>query len=311
MSELELKKLELDAAHEAQVLEHQTRRAEIAAGVRKVVYGTMIVGIVAAMFPFLIALAELFTTRSVEQIKADAEIRVVEETNRLERELAAEKAGIERQKDTHSRLESLAKEGRSEDIAKRIVLAQYYSHLAVDDDDRKRWQAFLAYLVGLQGEEIAASNRAVDTGLSDAERGEALQDLARIQEITRPSPSIYVSRNIAVLQDAMNRSQLCANQDLGDRIFVDGIYGPQTEHCLRTALGLSGADIRDLLAYQEGIALLLEVINGQADTSILSTADRTGWRPVPTDGFLGSPSTNPMIYDQSRDRSADQSPGLR
>ena len=79
---LELRKIELEA---------ELKRYEIAASVRKVVFGTFLVGLAAAAFPFASGLAqEIFSLRIAEQKNA-----LEEKIKGLEFELAAKRQQLD------------------------------------------------------------------------------------------------------------------------------------------------------------------------------------------------------------------------
>ncbi len=104
--------------------EKEIRLLEIKASVKKVVYGTMIVGVAAAFFPFAQQTA----------------IEVV-------RYVSAEKSAQRSQREFDiSFLESVSGEGRSPNLDDRIVLAEYYAHLMNEAENRNRWETFLQYL---------------------------------------------------------------------------------------------------------------------------------------------------------------------
>ncbi len=282
MTDVELRKIELEAEYKAKLLEQEVRLEEARAGVRKVIFGTMIVGIVAAMFPFLISVAELLTAERIERIKANAQISVVERENKLQRELANEQAELTRQADTHARLESLAQEGRAEDINKRIVLAQYYTHLALDQADRNRWQEFLKFLEGLRKREAEALALTRNTDLTAEQRTEAENDLASIREITRPQGAFPWSMDLIIdLQMELNESSRC-----GRKIAVDGGLGFETAKCLKQALGIPGPRILELLKYEEGRALMLGVLSGKNPRSDLPSMPLDDWTKVPDDDYI-------------------------
>ncbi len=98
---------------------------EIKAGVKKVIYGTTIVGVAAAFFPF----AQQASTEVFKFLTA---------------EKAAQQTAIE---STRAFLELVSDEGRSPNIDERIVLAEYYTHLSLTTDEQKRWGNYLKVLV--------------------------------------------------------------------------------------------------------------------------------------------------------------------
>lgn len=135
----------------------EIRKLEISAGVRKVVYGTLVVGVAAAAFPFMEKFAEVFFSERIEKIQRESNFEILREENRLAEQLAQREHQLKSQfqnSEMESRrityLESLAGEARSDQLATRIVLAEFFSFLAVDPDERTRWEAFRIYLYDLQ-----------------------------------------------------------------------------------------------------------------------------------------------------------------
>ena len=76
---LELEKLKIDA---------ELKKEEFRQGVRKVIYGTMIVGVAAALFPFAQKVAESFFAAHIEDIRRESKLEILKEENRLAKELA-------------------------------------------------------------------------------------------------------------------------------------------------------------------------------------------------------------------------------
>lgn len=100
--------------------EIEIRKLEVRAGVKKVVYGTMIVGVAATFFPFAQHAA---TELAAYLTQTNAEVREAQEGRRVF-------------------LESIAAEGRDPKLSVRIILAEYYAHLA-EEPDRTQWGLLL------------------------------------------------------------------------------------------------------------------------------------------------------------------------
>jgi hypothetical protein len=113
-------------------IESETKKFEAKEGVRKIIYGTCIVGIAAASFPFLQKSAELFFEARIQ------DARLVSEQTR----------------DRWGLLEQLGREGRSEHIETRIRLAEFYSNLEPDEKYRELWCSFLQTLYSERNTQI-------------------------------------------------------------------------------------------------------------------------------------------------------------
>jgi hypothetical protein len=87
-SEVELEKVRLEA---------ELRREQIRADVRKVVYGTMIVGIAVAAFPFFQEVARLAFTTQIEGIKTSAERDITQLKAKSEKEILETKSNLQKE----------------------------------------------------------------------------------------------------------------------------------------------------------------------------------------------------------------------
>lgn len=158
-------------------LEEETKRLGFKYDLRKVIYGTMIVGLAAAVFPFAQKWAELTFSSQIEQ--ARQKVQVVNERRVY--------------------LERLALEGRSNDIETRIRLAEFYSFLAGSDDGEKaNWFDFREYLIGKQKELNAKKLellRKCQTKEDDPECLSVQEELRLIEKYT--DPSAQSTENIA------------------------------------------------------------------------------------------------------------------
>lgn len=126
---------ELKAELERMRLDAETRKYEARQKVRQIVYGTMVVGLAAAAFPFAQKLAELTFQRDIEEIKQQTALVISGQEHT--RELT---------KRSQEFLQSLGEEGRSEDITRRIRLAEFYKFLSNNEAERGQWTEYLAHL---------------------------------------------------------------------------------------------------------------------------------------------------------------------
>lgn len=169
------------------------RREELRTGVRKVLYGTMVVGVAVAFFPFAQGLTEYVFAERRAAIEERKEIAIV--TARLEQEAQiAERAHrLRSMSDTREFLEALAGEGRSDNIDRRIALAEFYAFLALDDAEREKWGAFLAHLRALRDEQDTREQNArlalMDPDAGWSARAEAEAVLDQIARQRDPGPS--------------------------------------------------------------------------------------------------------------------------
>ncbi|MEP3783203.1 MULTISPECIES: hypothetical protein [Paracoccaceae] len=188
---IELKKLELDL---------KTQKIEIDAEVRKVFYGTGLIAVIAAVFPF----AQTYFTEYRE-----TRLEIAKVTSLLEQK----KEGLLEQKDTaidrqtglnRVFLERVSSEGRSSDLESRIILAEYYFYLSADPDEQKRWKLFLDHLYDkrkLLRDAIVLADVSAALGSSTSEedkaRKRAAADLLRqeansVEDISANSPKVYI-----------------------------------------------------------------------------------------------------------------------
>lgn len=120
-------RIELERAR----IDADVRKVEARAKVRQVIFGTMIVGVATAAFPFAQKWAELVFTERIEMAQLGVEEkRAEQEDERARREF----------------LNSLADEARSQNIETRVILAEFFAHMAVQDAERDQWRAFLEFL---------------------------------------------------------------------------------------------------------------------------------------------------------------------
>lgn len=151
---LEFRKQDLEAA---------ARRQDMRAGIWKVVYGTCIVGIAAALFPAVQNWSQYYYDYRSELRRIQ-----IEENQSNQQRLIQDRAF----------LESLSDEGRNADLDKRIMLAEYYVFLSEDEAEKLRWNAFHDHLLGLRQAQWAAVLRSAELSAS-ADAGPVEQAVAR------------------------------------------------------------------------------------------------------------------------------------
>lgn len=202
----EIEKLKIDA---------ELKKEEYRQGVRKVIYGTMVVGVAAALFPFAQKVAESVFAAKIEGIRSNSAIQILQEENRLAKDLADKQNAlalsqlkfeqdIGRQKANRVFLQSLATEARSEDLSKRITLAEFYSFLA-DGEEREQWVKFRDHLYMLQTE-FGVERAVLQAVITDPTASRAAQiwaqaQIARIDQLE--SPVIAEASASAVSSEAL------------------------------------------------------------------------------------------------------------
>ncbi len=247
------RKLELESEIEIA----KAKKAEAEAGVKKVIYGTMIVGISAAAFPFLSSYAEQMTARNATQL----EISLAEQKIRIDDAIAS-----------RTYLESLATEARSEDLQTRLVLADFYRHLAPTLDERERWAAFQADLVRKQDEITAqrvANANIPDSELTSAEAIESRLKLEAFERYEAPQPEyreFYVGRGFS--EDILKLQYIASSK--GCRIRPDGLLGIETVECVASVSPLDLDEAVQILSFYEGPSLLGSML---LDGDTVSSAD--------------------------------------
>jgi hypothetical protein len=117
--------------------EYRLRRYEARLGLFKVIWGTAVVGVAAAAFPFASELAKTYTDRwkSQEQTALERE--------KLQLQIALEGAKLKLQKETARQqfIQTFANTGYNQDIELRMRFAEYFAFVA-DPLDRPDWEAF-------------------------------------------------------------------------------------------------------------------------------------------------------------------------
>ena len=218
---LELEKLRLDA---------QLRVEQMKQDVRKVIFGTMIVGVAAAFFPFAQELARSLFAERIESIKTRAEFARLQEQNRLAENLATAKHGLELSKqsaaDVGARrdyLEKLAKEARSDVIETQIIAAEFFSFLG-EPDMRGQWVAFREYLTNkqlrLNEERRTLLAKAGSESASESEKTSATERLQQIDRLQNPAMPTAVTGWFYLGKISKDRTQWLPSSALDDVNFV-------------------------------------------------------------------------------------------
>jgi len=207
--ELELEKLRLDA---------QLRVEGMKADVRKVVFGTMIVGLAVAFFPFAQELSNSWFARSVEEIRKEAEFAILQEKNRLAKELETQKFELEQSQqlasDISARreyLERLADEARSERIERQIIIAEFFSFLG-EKEMRTQWEGFRDYLItkqaNLNSERSQLLAKVNEAETSTSERESAEERLRQIERLQNPEQISQTGYNLSMPADSPSQSRI-------------------------------------------------------------------------------------------------------
>lgn len=163
----------------------------------KVVFGTTLVGLAAAGFPFAQKWAEVSFQTKIEEIRKATEIAIQTDKSGLERETIRLQIDLERETqranaDISDRdfLNSLGVEGRSADIDTRIRLAEYFSFVT-DDAERLRWAEFRDYLIGVRIVQLERREELrriqLDPITSDVDRTLAAEGLLDIDRVLTPA----------------------------------------------------------------------------------------------------------------------------
>ncbi|MEM7641867.1 MAG: hypothetical protein AAF366_05010, partial [Pseudomonadota bacterium] len=181
VDQVELEKIKLEA---------EGRKAEARYGFLKVVYGTTVVGVAAAFFPFASKYAESAFAERIEGARRNSEIAIAER----EHDLALDRISQERQNEGRTYLESLSSEARSEKLGSRIIIAEFFSYLAPSEDERLQWAAFRDHLYSLQ-ERLNDERAAIlavknDENSSQTELEVSNVRLSQIEEIERPTVNL-------------------------------------------------------------------------------------------------------------------------
>jgi hypothetical protein len=182
--DIELFKLQQDAA---------LRKEEIQADVKKVVYGTLLLGIAVAFFPVVSGSIEHYFNLRVEDRKLQNSLELqanqlaldLERLNR-EGEIARETARLTTEQSDRGFFEAISDEARSARLSDRITIAEFFAFVARDESERARWNDFLRHLRMVQSENNTRRAELLliigDNQKSQSEREAAARELSQIDE---------------------------------------------------------------------------------------------------------------------------------
>ncbi|MDH5529286.1 MAG: hypothetical protein OEY05_04540 [Paracoccaceae bacterium] len=221
-------------------IDAELKKVESWHGVLKIVYGTMIVGVAAAVFPFASQFAQSFFAASIERQKGEVQLEIEAEKTKLEKEKLElerllEVAKSDRDSTTAYRdyLEKLAAEARSERIETRIVLAEFFTYMAETPDRRSQWKEFRDHLYETQqtlnSERATLISKANDPDTSNQERVVAERRLDQIEYQINPKfdpkrqiQSIIIDGEPNLSVDEIRSYHLSLGwSDVGFHFFVD------------------------------------------------------------------------------------------
>ncbi len=223
-SDVELEKFKIDA---------ETKRQEYRHNVLKVMLGTMIVGVAAALFPFMQQLAESIFAERIETIKKDAAIATLREKNQLEKQmeewrhqLALNQEQFSQRTSNRQYMESLATEARSERIGKRIIIAEFFSFLAEDNERRTQWAAFRDHLYKLQlklnDERTTLLTTRNDPSATEADRESAQERLDQIERLENPDKDTAQRRTCNVQNEGVLRKATINDHRIREVTYCQG-----------------------------------------------------------------------------------------
>lgn len=133
------------------------RRAELQAEVKKVVYGTFLLGVAVALFPVISGWIEHRFGLRIEETKQVNQLALQENQLKLdlqklvqEVEAAKTKASFESTQSDRKFFEDIADEARSANLSDRITIAEFFTALATTKEERDQWKLFRDRLLELQ-----------------------------------------------------------------------------------------------------------------------------------------------------------------
>lgn len=139
------------------LLELELKREEIKADVKKVIYGTLLLGVAVALFPVVSSFIEHHHSARIEELRHVNSLALQAnqlklDLQKLEREhsLAVASAASATQLSDREFFEDIADEARSARLSDRITIAEFFAYISRDEDERQRWSTFLKYIIELQ-----------------------------------------------------------------------------------------------------------------------------------------------------------------
>ena len=171
----------------------EIRRAELQAEVKKVVYGSFLLGVAVALFPVISAWIEHRFNLRIEETKQVNQLKLQENQLQLdlqklvqEVEAAKTKASFESTQSDRKFFEDISDEARSANLSDRITIAEFFTFLATTQPERDQWKLFRDRLLVLQVEFNSERTRLMkiiaDPNSSNAAVQEAIAKLRQIGE---------------------------------------------------------------------------------------------------------------------------------
>ncbi len=152
MTDINLEVIKLQQATEI-------RRVELQAEVKKVVYGTFLLGVAVALFPVISGWIEHRFNLRIEETKQVNQLALQQNQLNLdlqklvqEVEAAKTKASFESTQSDRKFFEDIADEARSANLSDRITIAEFFTFLATTEEEREHWAQFRDRLLELQNE---------------------------------------------------------------------------------------------------------------------------------------------------------------
>lgn len=182
----------------------ETRRDELQAEVKKIVYGTFLLGVAVALFPVISGWIEHRFNLRIEEIKQVNQLKLQENQLQLdlqklvkEVEAAKTKAAFEATQSDRKFFEDISDETRSANLSDRITIAEFFTFLASSETERGQWQQFRDRLLELQTQfnaertrltAVIASARSTDANIQEA--------IAKIRQIGERESGVGVEARL-------------------------------------------------------------------------------------------------------------------
>lgn len=308
-------------------LEGQLRVEQMRQDVRKVVYGTMIVGVAAAFFPFAQQLASSLFAERIASITTQAEYDRLREQNRLAEQLEEKKSSLETARQTatnisarRSYLEQLAGDARSERIERQIVVAEFFSFLA-EPDMQPQWTGFRDYLIKKQTSlnEERTKLLASTSNAESADRKIATERLQQIDRLQNPGARGETpSYNLPLPTPAPGESQLGREMlAIAVREINSGIHESNQKERVAEYLRVSGHHVstRDIGGIGWSAAFIAWVIHSSGNPYQLALSPTTSriWTSASSKGLTklmenGPPHIGDILF---RAQNAENAKAMR
>lgn len=221
------------------------KREELQAEVKKVVYGTFLVGVAVALFPVISGWIEHRYNLRIEETRQVNQLALQENQLKLdlqklvqEVDAAKTKASFETEQSDRAFFESIADETRSANLSDRITIAEFFTYLATTEEERVQWGLFRDRLQKLQTE--FNQNRPelmrviADPGSTESQVQEAIAQLRQIDERESGVASAKPLRwqQLVPLSDldlSLGKGQSLANDEFLRGLFGEPISVPSVE----------------------------------------------------------------------------------